>query len=205
MEVAIYSKVSRLSNNTIWAKSGFAKLDCLWSKQALQIRECLASLLRTTNGIDQSSSGTPKPQDSEDLVMCGLFAGFQLCYALQSSVQSAGAMAIETTLCQFLRLAGMLDVATTCLMNTRKEHLFDRLTREMMFKLQHIHISPHLPQSVLLALLWTCYIGAYAASASSKQMYFLHSIARPAQSVRLETWINVLAHLLQFPCLERSN
>jgi hypothetical protein len=206
MEVAVYSRISRARNTTLTAQTEFAKLDCFRQGQGSEIRKGLSTLLDATKGINQSLSARPRPQDRDNLVLHGLFAGYRLCTAAPQEpyTSSSHILDAELDISEALRLAGMLVVAATCLKNTPKQHLYDRLADKMILVLQHVHISSSLLRSTTSAMLWTYFIGASITSRSPEQVFFLKGIAQLAGLMSLEVWEAVRHHLKMFPYVDQE-
>lgn len=204
MEVAVYSKISKPTNDSLWINSGFAPLECLTADRVSPLQKGLACLLETTIGINQSASLQSTPPHRENLVLRGLFAGFQLCSVQKPSADLCHYIEGDLDICEPLRLAGLLIVATTCLKNTPKTHLYDTLTGEIALHLQQLPRSFCLHPSVVPAMLWICFIGAYGTSTSPKQAFFLQGIAHMGILLDLEHWSDIRMQLRLFPYIDKE-
>ncbi|KAJ9606036.1 hypothetical protein H2200_009885 [Cladophialophora chaetospira] len=201
IEAAIQARRPKPRNSASLVESGFSKLQCLLTKQALQLREGLINLFYTTTEINQAASRSPKSQEYKDFHLRGLLAGYQLCHGQQPDAKNSSANAMEARLCESLRIAGTLLVAIACLKEIPREHLFERLTEDLMLRMQHITAS-YLPRPAIPAMLWVCFIGAYCASTSAKQAFFLQYISQLASFLDLEKWKYVREQLRRFPYLD---
>ncbi|OAL29097.1 hypothetical protein AYO22_02534 [Fonsecaea multimorphosa] len=201
MEEAVYSRISE-ERTGHWGKSNLANLDCLRAAKASQTCKGLACLLQMTDGLNSSKYSKPVGQSQKDLVMRGLFAGFLLCSVQPQTPHSSHTGDID--LDEPLRVAGLLVVAATCLQNTPKDHLLDRLTADLALHLQLTPLplySPR-PRTVASTMLWMYFVGAHGSLASQRQLFFLRGVAQVARLLGLEKWKEVREQLKCFPYVD---
>ncbi|KIW31179.1 uncharacterized protein PV07_02847 [Cladophialophora immunda] len=200
MEAAVYSNISKERIVPAWAESDLAKLDCLCTEEASQTRQGLACLLQSTHGLNGSKSSKSRARSQDNLVLRGLFAGFLLCS--NQPYTTPLYLTEDIGLYEPLRVAGMLVVAATCLKNTPKDHLLDRLTTDLALQLQLMPLPFYGPRPVASAMLWIYFVGAHGSPAPQKRLFFQQGVAHVARLMGLETWEEVREQLRRFPYVD---
>lgn len=166
------------------------------------VSKALHRLFEATELLN-SFSAQSEDKINGTLVIRTLFAGYKLSICEASSGSKCVVDGHDIDLHESLRLAGMLVIYTTHLKATRKEHLFEKISRDLQTTLRRQVLEMCWNQCPEITL-WVFFVGAHGSPNVSRTQWFIKNIREWARSLEINNWNQVRPILKMFPYIDKE-
>jgi hypothetical protein len=166
------------------------------------VTEALHRLFEATELLN-SFSVQSEDKSNGTLVIRTLFAGYKLSICEPPGSREGLVDGHDVDLLESLRLAGMLVIYTTHLKATRKEHLFEKLSKDLQTQLRRQVLEMCWNQYPEI-ILWVFFVGAHASPNVGRTEWCIKHIREGTHSLEINNWDQVRPILKMFPYIDKE-